>query len=196
MNEEERKRKEALKKWKEGKDEIYDSKTEVYTALSTNVPETIENTRTGLAFATGIFVISLWLSETGLLKIFDIFYLIEMWPYYFDWGGFEAIFWIMHDLMPLLFTLAIGKCWFSLSKDISADGQEVHLQQSLESTAKALLFYFGVLVIYDLYLWFIVYNDFPDFSFFFMERIGYFWLGGLSPIFMIPAFRKKIIHAN
>ena len=42
--------------------------------------------------ATGIFVISLWLSETGLLKIFDIFYLIEMWPYYFDWGGFEAIF--------------------------------------------------------------------------------------------------------
>ena len=98
----------------------------------------------------------------------------------------------MRDLMPILFTLAMGKCWFSLSKYLSADGQEVYLRQSLESTAKALPFYFGVLVIYDLYLWFIVYNNFLDFLAFFMGRIG-FWLGGLSPIFMIPAFRKKFM---
>ena len=148
--------------------------------------------------SAGIFVISLWFywdnhySESGFFELLAISDRIEEWPLYFEWGGFEAIFWIMRDLMPILFTLAMGKCWFSLSKYLSADGQEVYLRQSLESTAKALPFYFGVLVIYDLYLWFIVYNNFLDFLAFFMGRIG-FWLGGLSPIFMIPAFRKKII---
>jgi hypothetical protein len=52
MNEEDkRKRKETYRKWKEGKDDICDGETEVYTALSTNEPVTIENTRRGLEIA-------------------------------------------------------------------------------------------------------------------------------------------------